>query len=106
VKTQFDPVLLELMRGEAELPEGADKLLYEAIDAYRMGGEGFTFKDWCALAPTTQATFIEIGNKMRDQNAARIAYFVSQPMETIKTLFGEEAAMKFALQNSMEGAPK
>lgn len=106
MKTKFDAVLLELLNGESELPDEAASLLYQAVESFRNGGEGFTFKEWCALSPTTQATFIEIGNKMRDQSAARIAYFVANPVETIKTLFGEEAAMKFALQNSLETSEK
>lgn len=106
MKTQFDPVLLELLKGETELPNEATTLLYQALETFRKGGEGFTFKDWCALAPMTQATFVEIGNKMRDQQAARIAYFMSNPMEMVRTLFGEEAAVKFALENSLETVSK
>lgn len=106
MKTQFDAVLLELLKGESELPDEAANLVYKAVDTYRHGGEGFTFKEWCALSPITQSTFVEIGNKMRDQSAARIAYFMSNPVEMVKTLFGEEEAMKFALQNSMEPAAK
>lgn len=106
MKTQFDAVLLELLKGESELPDEASKLLYQAVESFRIGGAGFAFKDWCALSPATQATFMEIGNKMRDQAAARVAYFISQPTEMMKVLFGEEAAMKMLLQNSMESVTK
>jgi hypothetical protein len=106
VKTPFDQVLLELLRGETELPDEGALLLYNSVEAFRRGGEGFSFKDWCGLSTVTQTAFIDVGNKMRDQAAARVAYYMSQPMEMIKTLFGEEAAAKFALENSMEGATK
>ena len=106
MKTQFDSVLLELLKGESELPDEATTLIYQAVETFRKGGAGFTFKEWCALSPMTQVTFVEIGNKMRDQDAARVAYFITNPVEMIKTLFGEEAAIKFGLQNSMEPVAK
>lgn len=106
MKIVFDSVLLELMKGESDLPDEGVALLNNAVESYRRGGTGFTFKEWWALSPPTQSAFIEIGNKMRDQDSARVAYFMSNPMEMLKTLFGEEAAMKFALQNSLAGAPK
>ena len=106
MKTQFDGVLVEILKGESELPDEATAMLYQVAESYRRGGEAFTFKEWCALSPTTQAAFIEVGNKMRDQAAAKIAYFMANPIETMKVLFGEEAAMKVALENSMESAAK
>lgn len=106
MKTQFDAVLIELLKGESELPPEATTLIYQFAEGYRRGGQGFTFKEWCALSPTTQLAFVEVSNKISDQHAAKVAYFISQPMEMIKVLFGEEAAMKTALQNSLETAAK
>lgn len=106
MKTGLDAILVDLLRGESDLPEEATSLLYQAVEGYRRGGMGFTFKEWCALSPVTQTAFMEIGNKMRDQDAARVAYFMTQPMEMMKVLFGEEAAIKMALQKSMEPVAK
>ena len=103
MKTQLDPVLSELFSGEADLNEDAVSILYQEIEGYRKGGEGFTFREWRALSQITKIAFMDIGNKMREQEAARVAYYIANPFEINKTLFGEERAIESALTEKVSG---
>lgn len=102
MKTAFDKILSEVLQGESELSEDVLAILYQEIEAFRKGGEGFTFEEWRHLEPVTKMAFIDVGNKLRDQDAARIAYFTLNPFEMNKVLFGEDAAVKAALGGEPE----
>jgi len=71
--------------------------LVDLYEAFQRGGHGLTIAEWKAMSSEEQAAAIEASNRIATERAALVAYYVLYPMETLKMVVGEEAAVKAAL---------
>ena len=68
------------------------------LEQFKRGGQGFTFDEWNRLDVDTMAIAIEVQTALNKEQAALVAFYLSNPDEMFQVLGGEDAAVRAVLQ--------
>lgn len=72
--------------------------LVELYEAFQRGGRGLTIGEWKLMSAEEQAAAIEASNRIAVERAALVAYYLANPLEMMKIVVGEDAAVRAALK--------
>lgn len=86
---------------QVEITDDRQSVLYDSAEAFLRAGVALSAQDYATLGEASRAAFIEARNRIRLEEAAQVAYFLTHPAEAVRILKGEDAAVREALEGKL-----
>ena len=92
----------DLAIGTVELSDENREALKLQAKAFLLGGGSLSWERWAMLSEESRQAFSQAGIEIRDREAAQIALYMQDRREAIRSVGGEDAVVRAALEDKLE----